>query len=216
MNICFLKNLPKQCFRMDDWTSAISPLLLLTGLSGSGKTFAAQELADYYNIPWISFDVLKFHDQANSDSRKVLNLFLEKHTKIKSLVDCHWSKTDINYSNDILYNYYCNLFFDFIYDYALEIHKSFILEGIQIFVRLHPSKTVRFPLIVMGSSSLQSFRYKYKRDYLSKNPLQSFMLLPSDFYLYHVQQRKILNNYICYYETIIASEKNTINMEGIL
>lgn len=150
----------------------------------------------------MSFDVLKFYFEAPRQSQEILDLFVEKHPQIKEYIRIHWAKTDKEYSNDFLFNYYCNLFFDFLIEYGKKTHQKIVLEGIQLFVRLHPSCSIGLPLIIIGSSSFQSFVNKihrnYKEGHLPINILSLIKYLFQDTYIYHLKQRMLLNRYIVY------------------
>lgn len=215
MKVRLIKTCKPICFNLEKWDNVHSPLLLVTGLSGSGKTTLAQKLAKHHRAICISFDVLKFNSKASKQSQKLLALFLEKHPEIKTRVQDQWKKTDKLNSNDILFNYYCNLFFDFLVEYALQHKKKIILEGIQVFVRMQPSKSINFPIIIIRSSGLHSFFNKIKRDYYTHAffLIRDFKFIINDICIYYIRQRKLLNTYITYlyiiYENILEGEKET-------
>lgn len=200
-------------YNIERWNIWDCPILLITGLSGSGKTTYAQKFAKATGSTVISFDVLKFFEEASSESQNLLNCFLHEHSEIYNLVKIHWCKTDIKYSNDILYNYFCNIFFDFIVQYYKQRNTLVILEGIQIFTRLHPYKTYGMPLIVIGRSCLQSNINKIKRDYIIDKQTFNFLLYIMQTYLYHIKHCFAINRYICYYEILDNFDKNKFNSE---
>lgn len=202
MKIHFVKNQPNCYYNIDKWRIEECPLLLITGLSGSGKTTYAEKFAKKNNAVLVSFDVMKFYKNSSKESKQIMRFFLEKHPNIKKQIMIHWKKTDKLFSNDILYNYFCNMFFDFLMDYSKEQNKLIILEGIQIFVRLHPEKTSGMPLIVIGSSCLSSHIKKIKRDYSSKHKKINIFINIKDLYEYHLKQCYSLNKYILYYEIV--------------
>lgn len=204
MKIKIFRSIPN-LYSIQNWSIDKCPVLIITGLSGSGKTTYSQIIAKKYDAICISFDVLKFYDEAPIESKRILNGFIKDNPHIKSLIQINWRKTDSIYSNDMLYNYYCNLFFDYIVKYAHEKKKLLILEGIQIFVRLHPSKTLGMPLIVIGSSSFQSLKRKYIRDFPTNCFILSWLI---DIYIYQIKQRTLLNHYIQYQESITLYRKD--------
>lgn len=203
MKVHLLKKCQPICYNLEKWDTNHLPLLLITGLSGSGKTTFAQEFAKHHHAICVSFDVLKFYPESSEQSRAMLNLFLRKYPKIKKNISIQWTKTDNANSNDILFNYYCNLFFDFLVEYSIRSKEKIVLEGIQLFVRLHPSRSVNLPIIIIRNSSFYSFCNKIKRDYYCKNILLYKDLRPiknviNDIYIYYIKQRRILNTYIKY------------------
>lgn len=213
MKVQLFRNNPPLYYNLEKWNITHLPLLLITGLSGSGKTTFAQKFAMQHHAICISFDVLKYYAEASKQSQKFLDLFLEKHPEIKKKISIQWSKTDNINSNDILFNYYCNLFYDFLVEYSLQNKKKIVLEGIQMFVRLHPSKSVEMPVIIIRSSSMNSFFNKFKRDYYTQRLLKSsrfqlFKNVINDIYMYYIKQRKLLNIYIDYLSTL---HKNSTN-----
>ncbi len=200
MRIHLLKNECNTYYKLASWNLSTHPLILVIGLSGSGKTTFAKKYAIMSNITFVSFDVLKFYDEAPRESQEILDMFLKTCPEIKKLIKIHWKKTDKANTNDKLYTYYCNVFFDFLISYGRQTHKIIILEGIQIFVRLQPEKTMGMPLIVIGSSSLRSNVNKFKRDYIeNRNTFNLFNYIKQVFQ-YHINQCFCINKYISYYE----------------
>ena len=162
MKIRLFKDEPPLCFNLEKWGINNIPILLVTGLSGSGKTTFAKKYALQHKAVCISFDVLKFYPQSSIESQQILNLFLKQYPDIQQFIDIQWSKTDKQNSNDIFFNYYCNVFFDFIVEYSKKNNIKVILEGIQMYVRLHPSKSAGLPLIIIRNSCLHSFCNKLR------------------------------------------------------
>lgn len=206
MNVQFAKNLEPLCYNLKDWSASNHPILLITGLSGSGKTTFANKIAKEYNATLISFDVLKFYSSSSKQSQNILDIFLKKYPEINKLVQSHWCKTDRKYSNDIFFDYYCNLFYDFLIEYCTKNHKKIVLEGIQLFVRLHPSKSYGMPIIIIRNSSMQSFFNKVNRDYVKAyskiKGIKFIKYIINDTYTYHIKQKKLLNTLINYLSTM--------------
>ena len=202
MKIHLLHNKSNVQYNLNRWNINDCPILLIIGLSGSGKTTYAKKIAKTSNVQLVSFDVLKFLEDAPPESQEILKCFLKEHPEICNLINSHWSKTDSKFTNDVLYNYFCNVFFDFLMDYCQKRQIRIVLEGIQLFIRLHPYKTVGMPLVVIGSSSLQSHIYKLKRDYILEGNHFNFRKYIYQTYLYHIKQRFYINKYLFYYEVL--------------
>ena len=105
MKIRLFKDEPPLCFNLEKWGINNIPILLVTGLSGSGKTTFAKKYALQHKAVCISFDVLKFYPQSSIESQQILNLFLKQYPDIQQFIDIQWSKTDKQNSNDIFFNY---------------------------------------------------------------------------------------------------------------
>ena len=213
MKIRFIKPLKPLYYNLEKWSETCIPLLLITGLSGSGKTTLAKELATKYDADFISFDVLKFYFKASIQSQQLLNLFLKQYPQIPKLIEIQWSKTDKKYSIDILFNYYCNLFYDFLLEYSKKNKKKIILEGIQFFSRMHPSKSIGMPIVIIRNSGFCSFLNKVNRDYktnhLTVKGLSFIKQIIKDLYIYHIKQKKLLNKYIIYLSILYKHDKGT-------
>ena len=78
MKIRLFKDEPPLCFNLEKWGINNIPILLVTGLSGSGKTTFAKKYALQHKAVCISFDVLKFYPQSSIESQQILNLFLKQ------------------------------------------------------------------------------------------------------------------------------------------
>lgn len=218
MKVHLFKNQKPLCYNLYKWAKSDCPLLLITGLSGSGKTTYARKIAKKHNAIFMSFDVLKFYTEAPKESQKILKLFLKEYPQIKKLINIHWAKTDGIFSNDILYNYFCNAFFDFLMAYAIKQNTKIVLEGIQMFMRLHPSKSIGLPLIIIRSSSCQSCISKAKRDHRTRKKeakgLRYIYFGVKDLYIYQIKQRFILNRYIDYHYTL-HKYRSLLNLKDI-
>lgn len=208
MKVRLLKTCAPIYYNLEKWDLTQSPLLLITGLSGAGKTTLAKKIAKRYHAICVSFDVLKFYPEASKESQMLLDIFLQDNPEIKKYICIKWAKTDSKNSNDILFNYYCNAFFDFLIEYGQQHKKKIVLEGIQMFVRMHPSKSIGLPIIIIRSSSIKSFFYKLKREVCQNSLVFQNLFkkhLIADTYTYYIKQRKLLNIYIIYLSIIYKS-----------
>ena len=91
--------------------------------------------------------------------------------------------------------------------YSKKNNIKVILEGIQMYVRLHPSKSAGLPLIIIRNSCLHSFCNKLRRDHFNHSGNRnrwyySIKIIFKDIYIYYMIQYHYINNYIVYLATI--------------
>ena len=178
------------------WSINHYPILLVTGLAGSGKTTLCACLAKRYNAKSISLDALKFFDKSNKDSQNEVIHFLELYPEITDLIKKQWAKNDKYNTNDFLYKKYCLIFFDYLINKYKTSNKLIIIEGIQIFVRLPLNHCVSFPCCVLMKSSSKCMLSYILREYCYAKRKPSFITIIHEIYLYHIKQRNLLNKYI--------------------
>ena len=152
---------------VDKFENGDSNVLLVTGLSGSGKSTIGKQLSNKYKAEYIELDLLdvasNFVTEKNIDAIKsgepIMYEFLIKNKKI---FDKLMSKNvSDNEMLDIMEKY-----IKYVLSYARNHKdKKFIIEGIQIFDCDALSDTlVNYPIVIKGTSSVTSFIRKVKRD----------------------------------------------------
>ena len=138
MKIRLFKDEPPLCFNLEKWGINNIPrdeLVVLTGLSGSGKTTFAKKYALQHKAVCISFDVLKFYPQSSIESQQILNLFLKQYPDIQQFIDIQWSKTDKQNSNDIFFNYY--FLNNVIIQQVLFLQELLLFQNVQPLIDVH-------------------------------------------------------------------------------
>ena len=87
-----------------------SSILIVTGLSGSGKSFLSRDLAKEHNATIFQPEWLKHTKHITEECRYILDSFFEKHPDIVDLVKNKWNNAKNEDEND-LFKKYINLFF---------------------------------------------------------------------------------------------------------
>lgn len=191
----FIKSTSDFYHNLSQWNCSTNPLLYVIGLSGSGKTTLISSLKKTYKVSCISLDALKYYNSSSKESQAIVDCFIELHPEIKKYITCEWHVSKNFLTNEKLFTYYIRLFNDYLIKYAVENEKTFIVEGIQPFVRLPMTALNNKPRIIRGTSSLQSFINAYKRD----KP-KSIIKIMFRFIRYSVVQFVRLNIYLSYWQ----------------
>lgn len=151
----------------EDWESKKKNVLLVTGLSGSGKTTTGYELAyDYdaelFQLDWIS------HPEYMQDSPETPNYGLWQYVKAQcpnALANVTKAKKEAKTSDNTWHRIVLTVF-DTILEFAYKHpSKRFIVEGIQIPGHLHDYEGIEeFPIIIKGTSVIKSMIRRFRRD----------------------------------------------------
>lgn len=157
------------------------------------------ELADQYECTYISLDALRFYDSASLESRRAVDEFLCIHPNIATAVKTQWPRQGFFRNNERDYAKYMRLFVQFLYDRAMREQKKYIVEGIQLFVRLPKETLLNQPKIILGTGGLECFYRATNRTYSRIQPLL-FPRLIQRFLRYCVIQLIRLNCYEVYWE----------------
>lgn len=162
MKIKLFKNINNLTYDLENYPSS-SKILLITGLSGSGKSYLAREIASKYNATIFQVEWLKHKKHISEECKYILDSFLDKYPEIIPYVDSKWNNTKSEDDNE-LFAKYINLFFIHFLEIKDE-NKNYIIEGLQLFTLLDFEAIKDYPLIIKGTSSYNSFKNRLKRDY---------------------------------------------------
>lgn len=170
--IKIFRNIKNIKFNFKDFLTNYN-FLLVTGLSGSGKSTEAEILAKNYNAKIITLDGLSEiykSKKINDATKDLIYKFIELNPKIKDeLKDNFWHQQKLN--NFKKYKYWNNLFFEFLIENISKEKQNFIIEGTQIFMTVEPNKIKKYPIIIIGTSDIKSFFRRIKRQ-INKNDLK--------------------------------------------
>lgn len=208
-HIHMFRSQPHVSFSLANWCCGKEPVLFLTGLSGAGKTSLLQTLERQYRCTAITLDALRFYDNASANSQQAVDDFLALYPCIRKYVQKSWSSNTSGFCGEREYTKYTNLFVEFLAQQAVCKEQKYIIEGIQLFVRIPPKTLCGRPKIILGTSGLLCFWNAMQRDF----PRPSFLGLPrllKRFFRYSVIQKIRLNYYLRYWqktETFNAYQK---------
>lgn len=141
-------------------------ILFITGLSGSGKSTYARQLAKEENATIIELDIFQCYDKfknagtrKNDISMKMVSEFLEENPE---MVDIDFSNIKLESFGDSFTKYFKWL--------LNKLHKSnerYIIEGIHIMLFIPYSDIKGEPIICIGTSMIKSFWRMWKREGLT-------------------------------------------------
>lgn len=199
MKLKLFKNIKDKYFDFNDFPRN-SNVLLITGLSGSGKSYLARKVASEYDATIFQIEWLKHSKHISDECRYILDSFLEKHPEIKDLVKNKWNNSKNEDTND-LFKKYINLFLLHFLE-VKEENKNYVVEGLQLFTLIEFDLIKNYPLIIKGTSSYNSLKNRLKRDY-QKRKNESFVIkvkfvirVIKESFLYQLKHKKKLNKFI--------------------
>ena len=141
-------------------------ILFITGLSGSGKSTYARQLAKEENATIIELDIFQCYDKfknagtrKNDISMKMVSEFLEENPE---MVDIDFSNIKLESFGDSFTKYFKWL--------VNKLHKSnerYIVEGIHVMLFIPYSDIKGEPIICIGTSMIKSFWRMWKREGLT-------------------------------------------------
>lgn len=177
-----------------------SKILLITGLSGSGKSYLAREIAHENNATIFQVEWLKHKKHISEECKYVLDSFTEKYPETIPYIDTKWNNSK-NEDDNKLFKKYINLFFL----HFLEVkdnNKNYIIEGLQLFTLLDFDLIKDYPLIIKGTSAYKSFKNRLRRDYQKRKKeklivkIKFFFRVVKESFLYQGKHVKALNKFI--------------------
>lgn len=199
MKIRLFKNINNLTYDLDNYPYD-SKILLITGLSGSGKSYLAKEMASKYDATIFQVEWLKHKKHISEECKYILDSFLDKYPEIIPYVDTKWNNSKSEDDNELLKKY-INLFFLHFME-VKDDNKNYIIEGLQLFTLLDFDLIKDYPLIIKGTSSYKSFKNRLKRDYQKRKKekllvkIKFFFRVLKESRLYQLKHRKKLNKFI--------------------
>lgn len=172
-----------------------SKILFVTGLSGSGKSWTAKELAESCGASIFQPEWLIHSKHVSQEFKSLLDEFLRANPEIVPYVENKWNDVKNEDEHELLQKY-INMFLQSFLD-SCDKSRTYIVEGLQIFTLIDFEVVKNFPIIVKGTSSFQSLRNRLKRDLPKhKNKISYLFKILKQSHLYQFKHRKKLNNFL--------------------
>lgn len=195
---------------VDKFISGESNILLITGLSRSGKTTLGEEYVYKYNAQLIELDIFENPNCYVDDYKDLKNIGRIYHEYLNKTIDGKTYRDKVYNQNDIS-NDELSAQMDKTIQWVLKYCKSkpnikFIIEGLQIYSDINDFDVIKdIPLIIKGTSMLKSFMRRGKRS------LNTFK--------WYIDEEKKLNEFRNTTETLntpIGIDDSEIAEEGFL
>lgn len=179
-------------YKLDSWKKGSNNILLITGLSGSGKSTRASQLSKEYNAINFELDLFEHnsilfsnnynHDEANIIMKDIFKKMYGGKKNFDKYSDEDYRKEFVKFFKNLLS--YC------------KSHKDqlFIIEGLQIFKHVayyDISIIENTPIIIIGVSLTKSLIRRYKRDH---NTSDGSFKHPIQLMKKYIEWEKSLNN----------------------
>ena len=177
-----------------------SNVLLVTGLSGSGKSYLSHELSQQTGASVFQPEWLIHYKHTSEEFKPLLDEFIAKYSDIKPLVENKWNNEKSEDKNQLLKKY-INLLVEYFLK-NVDKNKKYIIEGLQLFTLINFDLIKDYPIIIKGTSSFKSLKNRIKRDYQKRKNLSFgkkfvwFNKVLRQSRLYQFKHRKVLNRFI--------------------
>lgn len=179
-------------YKLDSWKKGSNNILLITGLSGSGKSTRASQLSKEYNAINFELDLFEHnsilfsnnynHDEANIIMKDIFKKMYGGKKNFDKYSDEDYRKEFVKFFKNLLS--YCKSHRD----------QLFIIEGLQIFKHVayyDISILENIPIIIIGTSLTKSLVRRYKRDH---NTSDGSFKHPIQLMKKYIEWEKSLNN----------------------
>lgn len=167
-NVMNLKNYEREdiFINIDNWSTGSDNILYVTGISGSGKSTIAKEIADKYNAEYIELDYVMIACSKNtSKAEKMIN------EKLKGSIALDFVKDNRNKLDDYDDKRTVVLMNDF-NEWMIKHHKGdgkrYVLCGVYIYTSLNPNFVKTRPLIIKGTNLSTTIRRRGVREFKRK------------------------------------------------
>lgn len=175
-----------------------SNILFVTGLSGSGKSHLANELAKKYSATIFQPEWLIHPKHIPMEFKAFFSNFQTKYPEIVPNMQNKWNGCKTEDENLLLKKYINLILQDFLQ--TADKSKIYIVEGLQLFTLIDFELIKEFPFIIKRTSSFKALKQRITRDIKNKKGFSQkfkfvFRALRQS-KLYQFKHRKILNKFI--------------------
>lgn len=157
LKVSILKSKHDLYFNFDNQNNNV---ILITGISSSGKSTLAKEYSKESSINKVSLDLAFFHEKSEL-------------TELEKKIVAHFKKQNAEWEPEIflqrkqenqsIFYQYANLFFDFIINNYITDDITMVLEGVQCFKYIDINKIANNKIIIKRTSLLKCMIRKFKR-----------------------------------------------------
>ena len=199
MKINRIKNIDDIKINFEDFPTK-SNIVLVMGLSGSGKSYLSNQLAEKHKATTFQLEWLIHSKHTSEECKYILDTFLQQHPEIIENVDNKWNNCKSEDQNDLLKEYINKFFLHFLE--MRDPNKLYVVESLQLFTLIDFELIKDYPIIVKGTSSFKSLKQRLKRDLAKpKNKkisakIKYFFKALNQSRLYQFKHRKVLNKFL--------------------
>lgn len=160
-----------------------SKMILVTGISGSGKSVLSKELSKKYEYEIVSFDMIFGYEESRERTKLELDILNE------------FKNTYPNYMSFDKFTI-CNIFYDFVENYIINRDINIIFDGSQFLRRVDFNKIKDQRIVLKRTSLILSLFRRDRRNvgYIKKN--NSFVRRIKEYYWLHIYNRKNIFRWI--------------------
>lgn len=137
-------------------------ILFIMGLSGSGKSYLSKLIAKETNKKIFQVEWLIHYKHCDMEFKQFLDEFINKYD-IRKYVDDKWNNEKNEDDNNELKKY-----INLLLEYFMDTYKDkgeYIIEGLQLFTMIDYELIRNYPIVIKGTSSINSLKNRIKRDY---------------------------------------------------
>ena len=163
----FIRSTPHVSHRVEDFESGKENVLLVTGLSGSGKSTIAHALAQKYHAEAIELDIFENNNGYSDENLKQAGEPIYEYlTKVpEGIMFRKKKKSGQKIDGKEMVNA-IRSFGSWILKWcSSHRNKKWILEGVQIYSCFDFSDVKKYPMIIKGTSIKRSMKQRHKRGY---------------------------------------------------
>ncbi len=138
--------------------SGSSNVLFVTGVSGSGKSTMAREIAKRTDSIFVELDRFQFY--GNSDKSSLLDKYYSLNPGLKQYTKYHWN----NCSDEIFHSEFVK-FFEWLMNQIKSDKKiKYVVEGIQLYKHIESDVLKSYPIIIINKSLPRVYFQRIKRE----------------------------------------------------
>lgn len=148
---------------LDEWKAEPGHnILYITGLSGSGKSTITQELAKKNEA--IPFPLDGLDEGIDVSGKHIIDKIKKKYPKYKKYVEAVKNNTlEDEFTCDEVDKIYAEALAEALSIIEADSNNKYIVEGIQIYIYMEPDYLYNKPVIIKGTSAIQSFLRRMRR-----------------------------------------------------